>query len=140
MTFPFSHVTIGVNNLEQAQQFYDAVLVTLGLVRRHTYPESLGYGRPNDAGGRSQLWVMKPWNEKPADHGNGWHFAFEAQSQDQVQDFYRVALAAGGIDEGPPGLRPHYHDHYFSAYVRDPEGNKLQAVHHGAYGDTCVAQ
>lgn len=140
MAFPFSHVTIGVDDVERAQAFYDAVLGTLGLVRRHTYPDSLGYGLPTEQLGRSQLWVMKPFNGEPAHRGNGWHLALEANSQDQVREFYRAALANGGTDEGAPGIRPDYHDQYFSAYVRDLEGNKLQAVHHGTYGDTCVAQ
>jgi catechol 2,3-dioxygenase-like lactoylglutathione lyase family enzyme len=136
MTFPFSHVTLGVADVARAQDFYDKVLATLGLVRRHTYPESLGYGLPESAGGRSQLWVMQPYDGQPAAPGNGWHFALEAQSRDEVEDFYATALACGGRDEGAPGLRPHYHDQYFAAYVRDPFGNKLQAVCHGDAPDT----
>jgi catechol 2,3-dioxygenase-like lactoylglutathione lyase family enzyme len=140
MNFPFSHVTLGVNDVEAAKVFYDAVLGELGIVRRHTYPDSLGYGLPDDASGRSQFWVMTPFNGEPANRGNGWHFAFEAKNRAIVDSFYKTALKMGALSEGEPGLRPLYHDEYYSAYIRDPEGNKIQAVNHGNFGDTCVAQ
>jgi catechol 2,3-dioxygenase-like lactoylglutathione lyase family enzyme len=75
---------------------------------------------------------MSPYNGETATVGNGVHVAFKADNRAAVDAFHAAALAAGGTDEGAPGLRPHYHEHYYGAYVRDPDGNKLQAVCHAA--------
>ena len=66
--------------------------------------------------------------------GNGVHIAYIVQSRAQVDAFHAAALANGGSDEGAPGLRPQYHPNYYGAYVRDPDGNKLQAVCHSPGG------
>ncbi len=58
------------------------------------------------------------------------HFAFSANSRAEVDAFHEAALAAGGIDNGAPGLRPHYHEHYYGAFVLDPDGNNIEAVCH----------
>lgn len=124
----YSHITIGSDDLQRAAAFYDAVLATLGIERRMTRDGALlGY-----QGDRRRDWffVLKPFDGNPAAAGNGVHVAFAAPSRAAVDAFHAAALAHGGTDEGPPGLRPHYHEHYYGAYVRDPEGNKLQAVRH----------
>jgi catechol 2,3-dioxygenase-like lactoylglutathione lyase family enzyme len=72
--------------------------------------------------------LEKPTDGKPASVGNGVHVAFIAESRGQVDEFYRVALANGGSDAGPPGLRPEYDANYYGAFVRDPDGNKIEAV------------
>lgn len=77
---------------------------------------------------------MKPFDDNPATAGNGAHIAFLATRRSAVDAFHAAAMANGGSDEGAPGPRPHYHDHYYGAYVRDPEGNKLQAVCHRQAG------
>lgn len=74
--------------------------------------------------------MVPPFNGQPAVPGNGVHIAFKVDSRDLVDAFHRTALEHGGTDEGPPGLRAHYHPNYYGAYVRDPDGNKLQAVCH----------
>ena len=71
---------------------------------------------------------MKPFDGETASTGNGVHAAFVAIRQADVDAFHAAALAAGGTDEGVPGLRPHYHADYYAAYARDPDGNKIQAV------------
>ena len=125
----YSHVTLGANDLERAMAFYDAIAAPLGLERCFTETEHhiVGYG---PAGQPPQLFVCKPFNDRPATSGNGVHVAFLAPSRAAVDAFHAAALAAGGADEGAPGPRPHYHEHYYGAYVRDPDGNKLQACRH----------
>ena len=81
-----------------------------------------------------KLYILPPFDGNPAKAGNGVHAAFKAASRETVDEFYRVALEHGGTDEGPPGLRPHYHPNYYGAYVRDPDGNKIQAVCHRKNG------
>ena len=121
-----SHITVGVGDLAKAKAFYDAVLGALGYARVYesdTYP---GYGPP---GGKPLFFVCRPFDGKPASPGNGWHAAFLAPTRASVHDFHVQALARGGSDEGGPGKRD-YGPHYYAAYVRDPWGNKLQAVKH----------
>jgi catechol 2,3-dioxygenase-like lactoylglutathione lyase family enzyme len=128
MTETFLYLTLGTNDLARATRFYDAALAPLGLVRRETEDTEIGYSQPDDR--RIRLWVIQPYDGKPASVGNGTMPAFAAPSQEAVQDFHKAALAAGGSDEGAPGLRP-YGPTFYAAYVRDPDGNKLSAVHGG---------
>ena len=126
----FSHVTIGTNDVEQARHFYDATLAPLGLARHATYPESLGYG---PAGGKPQLWVMRPLDRQTATIGNGITVGLDAGTRAAVDSAHATAMRLGGRDEGAPGLCPHYHANYYGAYLRDPDGNKLCIVcHHPA--------
>jgi len=123
----FSHVTIGSNDIARARGFYDRVTTPLGLVRHADYPEGVGYSR---AGGRPQLWVVRPLDKKAASVGNGITVGLEAESRSAVDAAHAAALKAGGLDEGAPGLRTHYHPNYYGAYVRDPDGNKVCIVCH----------
>lgn len=129
----FSHVTVGVSDLDRAKHFYDAVLLPLGLRRRPVTP---------DGGPASACWVGKdhslprfyayiPFNGREASVGNGSMVAFLAPSQEVVSTAYAAGIAAGGSDEGAPGPRPHYGAGYFGAYLRDPDGNKVHLVHRG---------
>jgi catechol 2,3-dioxygenase-like lactoylglutathione lyase family enzyme len=122
----FLYITVGTNDLAAATRFYDAVLAPLGLTRRATEPDEIGYAAPSDS--RSRLWITQPYDGKAATVGNGSMPAFVAPSEQAVRDFHAAALAAGGTDEGAPGLRP-YGASFYAAYVRDPDGNKLSAVH-----------
>lgn len=119
------YVTIGSNNLERAQVFYDAALAPLGLKRRKQDDVEIGYGAENDS--RCRLWVVTPHDRTAATIGNGSMVALDAESRADVDAFYKAALAHGGTDEGAPGLRP-FHENFYAAYVRDPDGNKLSAV------------
>ncbi len=125
----FSHVTIGANDVPKAKTFYDALSKALGLVRHADYPEAAGYGRPD---GRAQVWIVRPLDKKAASPGNGVTVGLEAADRAAVDAAYTAALAAGGTDEGKPGLRTHYHPNYYGAYVRDPDGNKICIVCHKA--------
>lgn len=121
----FLYITLGTNDLARAKAFYDAVMPCLGLTCRAVETEEIGYGHPSDS--RTRLWVTRPHDGKPATVGNGSMPAFQADSRAAVDAFHAAALAAGGRDEGAPGLRP-YGPHFYAAYVRDPDGNKLSAV------------
>jgi catechol 2,3-dioxygenase-like lactoylglutathione lyase family enzyme len=125
----FSHVTIGSNDLPKAKGFYDSLLKPLGLVRRADYPEAVGYGKPD---GRAQVWILRPLDKQAASAGNGITIGLEAADRATVDAAYKAAMAAGGKDEGGPGLRPHYHANYYAAYLRDPDGTKLCIVCHRA--------
>ena len=128
MAETFLYITLGTNDLTRAARFYDAALAPLGLVRRATEPTEVGYGFAVDR--RTRIWITLPYDGKPATFGNGTMLALAAPSQEAVQAFHKAALAAGGSDEGAPGLRP-YGDTFYAAYVRDPDGNKISAVHEG---------
>ena len=119
------YVTLGSNDLARARIFYDAALAPLGLVRRRQDDAEIGYGAENDS--RCRLWVVTPHDGRVATIGNGSMVALAAENRAEVDAFHAAALAHGGSDEGAPGLRP-FHAHFYAAYVRDPDGNKLSAV------------
>lgn len=122
----FSHVTLGTNDFTRAERFYEAVMAVLGHPLLFKLQNTLCFGELTGP----KLFVLSPYDGKPAVPGNGVHAAFKVNSRATVDAFYRAALDNGGNDEGPPGLRPHYHPNYYAAYVRDPDGNKIQAVCH----------
>ncbi|MEQ8602440.1 MAG: VOC family protein [Marivibrio sp.] len=120
-----SHITLGTNDPSRASRFYDAVIGALGFERLHKPP-----GKPPayEKGGPPTVYLYTPEDGRPATWGNGTHVAFTADSREQVRAFHEKALALGGACAGPPGPRPAYGRNYYAAYVRDPDGNKLQAV------------
>lgn len=124
-----SHITIGTSRLEEAVAYYDAVLGTLG-IERAAYDSQYRYARYHRPGEAFSLFVCAPFDGKPASAGNGTHVAILAADAASVDAFHAAALGAGGTDEGAPGARPYYHSRYYGAYVRDLDGNKLQAVFH----------
>lgn len=125
-----SHITLGTNDEARAATFYSAVLGTLGFVRLE---KAEGLPPAFERGGAMPtVYVTKPLDDRPATWGNGTHIAFIAQTREQVHAFHTAALADGGSCEGPPGPRPQYSANYYAAYVRDPDGNKLQAVCYAA--------
>jgi len=118
------HVSVGVRDVERAVRFYDSVLGALGYGRVMEFlPYAVAYGE-----GAPEFWVQLPADHNPASVGNGVHVGFVARSKDAVAAFHGAALAAGGTDEGGPGPRPDYGPDYYGAFVRDPDGNKLEAV------------
>jgi catechol 2,3-dioxygenase-like lactoylglutathione lyase family enzyme len=123
------YTTLGSSDLERSTVFYDAVMATLEISRAPDWDENFrGWGKSYDDG--ISLWISSPFDSKPPTPGNGAMIAFKAVSAEMVQAFYAAALRHGGADEGPPGVRPHYSPHFYAAYVRDPDGNKLAAVFH----------
>ena len=119
------YVTLGTNDLYRARHFYDAVLPVLGYRRQRHSEEEIGYASDGDT--RCRFWVVTPFNRRRAANGNGSMIAFEAETRAAVDAFHAAAIAAGAVDEGEPGLRS-YHAHFYAAYVRDLDGNKLSAV------------
>jgi catechol 2,3-dioxygenase-like lactoylglutathione lyase family enzyme len=119
------YVTLGTNNIDEARRFYDAVLPILGYRRQRDSEEEIGYAADGDS--RCRLWIVLPFNKRRASIGNGSMVALEATTRAAVDAFHAAALASGGIDEGAPGLRS-YHAHFYAAYVRDLDGNKISAV------------
>ena len=123
----FDHVSIGVRDIARSRAFYDAALGPLGFSRLSTGDDSLGYGD-----GAIRLWVNLADAPVPADPKSGLHFCFVAPDRGSVAEFHAAALAAGGRDNGKPGLRPDYGEGYYAAYVVDPDGYRLEALRLGA--------
>lgn len=120
-----SHITFGTNDPERSGRFYDEVLGVLGFNR---LPKPPGKPPAYEKGGMPTVYIYTPEDGRPATWGNGTHVAFVAETKQSVRDFHKAALRLGGSTEGEPGPRPHYGKNYYAAYVRDPDGNKLQAV------------
>ncbi|HUB12207.1 MAG TPA: VOC family protein [Acetobacteraceae bacterium] len=118
------HVSFGVVDLDRAIAFYDAALAPIGLTRVWSHARGAGYGPP----GRGDLLALKLQPGPVAVPGPGFHLAFNAATHQAVDAFHEAALRAGGSDNGPPGLRPHYGPTYYAAFVIDPEGYRLEAV------------
>lgn len=120
-----SHVHMGTHDFGRALTFYSAVLPLLGW-RQRFVDESRPWAGWQPAGQERPLFLIgAPFDGEPHAAGNGQMTALLAPSRAAVDLFYEAALAHGGTDEGPPGLRPQYHAKYYGAYVRDPDGNKL---------------
>ncbi|MEO1323321.1 MAG: VOC family protein [Pseudomonadota bacterium] len=124
----FAHITLGTNDWTRAKPFYDAIMSVMEVNLFGEGEQGAAYGERTGP----KIFIGPAYDGQRATYGNGTHIAFLAKSRDQVDAFYAAAMAHGGTDEGPPGLRPHYHSNYYGAYVRDPDGNKLQAVCHSA--------
>lgn len=116
------HVSIGVRDIAATKRFYDAALAPLGYSCLSASEASLGYGR--EAVG---FWISQTESPVPADAGSGLHFCFAAPTRQGVEGFHRAALAAGGSDNGRPGLRADYGEDYYAAFVVDPDGYRLEA-------------
>lgn len=117
------HISLGVRDLARAGAFYDAALAALGYRRVFEDDTAIGYGLVDD----EDLLCLKLRDDAQAP-GAGFHLAFSAGSRAQVAAFHAAALAAGGTDNGAAGLRPDYGDHYYAAFVIDPDGHRLEAV------------
>ncbi|MBB2202598.1 VOC family protein [Gluconacetobacter tumulisoli] len=126
----FSHVTVGVRDVGRAATFYDAVLAPLGIVRSWTAEDGrfVGWRKPDGQEEDGTFFIGSPFDGQPPAPGNGWMCAFAAPSHAAVQAAHDAAMSHGGTDEGAPGPRPQYGPHYFGAYMRDPDGNKLHVV------------
>jgi catechol 2,3-dioxygenase-like lactoylglutathione lyase family enzyme len=118
------HLSFGVADLARAASFYDRALAPIGFVRVWTSDSGVGYG---PAGGNDKFALFAhPEARSP---GHGFHLAFDAPNRSAVDAFHAAALEAGGKDAGAPGLRPHYGATYYAAFVVDPDGHKIEAVH-----------
>jgi catechol 2,3-dioxygenase-like lactoylglutathione lyase family enzyme len=114
------HLTLRVHDLAASKTFYSATLAPLGYAVVMDYPDVVGLG----AAGKPDFWLTEDKVAAPQ------HVAFAAPSRAAVDAFHAAALAAGGKDNGTPGLRLHYHPHYYGAFVDDPTGHHMEAVIH----------
>jgi catechol 2,3-dioxygenase-like lactoylglutathione lyase family enzyme len=114
------HVSVAVHDLAAAMRFYDAVLGVLGYRRLDTRPATTGYGKKY-----SEFWINVRADAASSD---GAHVCLRARSTDIVDAFHAAALKAGGASDGAPGLRPHHGENYYAAFIRDPDGNRIEAV------------
>jgi catechol 2,3-dioxygenase-like lactoylglutathione lyase family enzyme len=123
------HMGYSVSDYASAKAFYQRALAPLGyalimeVTAQATGQPAAGFGTD----GKPDLWIGGEGKlEKPV------HFAIVAKARPAVDAFYQAALAAGGQDNGPPGLRPHYHPNYYAAFVLDPDGHNIEAVCHAS--------
>ena len=127
-----SHVHIGITDFDRACTFYQPLMQALGLQLKFCEPAVPWAAWVSPGAPRPLFIIGRPFNELEAAPGNGQMIALLAPNRAAVDAAHRAALAAGGSDEGAPGLRPHYHANYYGAYFRDPDGNKLCVVCHDA--------
>ncbi|MDQ2963421.1 MAG: VOC family protein [Pseudomonadota bacterium] len=115
------HTGLTVSDVSKSKAFYGAALSPLGYSLLMEFEDAAGFGvapKPDFWIGEGKL------------NGLRGHVAFRAETRKQVDAFYKAAMAAGGRDNGPPGLRPHYHENYYGAFVLDPDGHNVEAVCH----------
>ncbi|AJG21593.1 VOC family protein [Cupriavidus basilensis] len=122
------HTGVVVSDFAKSRAFYTAALAALGFIKNMELPASVtghtdvaGFGPPE----KPEFWISNGTPNQPP-----LHIAFRADSRSQVDAYYKAALAAGGRDNGAPGLRPHYHPNYYGAFVLDPDGHNIEAVCH----------
>jgi catechol 2,3-dioxygenase-like lactoylglutathione lyase family enzyme len=120
------HMTLRVRDMDASRAFYAAALAPLGfgIVADYGGDQGIAFGPP----GQDDFAIAPAGDRAPA---GPVHLAFYAPDRAAVGDFHVFGMTAGGRDNGPPGLRPHYHDSYYAAYLVDPDGNNVEAVHHG---------
>lgn len=136
------HMSVKVADVGRSAAFYDAALGALNFARAMEFDgengahKSIGYGprdlpAPEDGHLDPAFWIDGPVEAGPAVAVMpGFHIAFGAENRDAVDAFYAAAMATGGTDNGAPGLRPHYHENYYAAFVIDPDGYPVEAVCH----------
>lgn len=127
-----SHVFVGVTDFQQAFLFYSSVMDALGLQLKFSDPRKPWAGWVASDSPRPIFLIGQPIDGGGAAPGNGQMIALLATSREAVRCAYDIAIATGGRCEGAPGLRPHYHPHYYGAYFRDLDGNKICVCCHDA--------
>ena len=118
----FDHVIIDVADIGSARSFYERALAPLGYELVMESDGRYAFGRD----GRPDFWIA----DRGTGDASGVHLAFAAEGQAAVDAFHREAIAAGASDNGAPGIRPDYHSTYYAAFVIDPHGHNIEAVHH----------
>ncbi len=120
----FDHIGIPVSDLERSRAFYASALAPLGVQELAEYETAVAFGV-----NAPQFWIMQGRTVASTPR---LHIAFAATTRLEVDTFHRAAVDAGGVDNGAPGLRPHYHENYYGAFVLDPDGHNIEAVCHRA--------
>lgn len=129
----YDHISIGVSDLDRSARFYDAAFAPLGIVCLKRGQRGVEYGPPGFVG-ESPFAIVKE-GAKARAPGAGAHMAFAAKTRDAVDAFHAAAVANGGVDDGPPGIRSSYNPGYYAAFVLDPDGYRLEAVLHESSAD-----
>lgn len=122
-----NHISIGSADLAKARKFYDAALKPLGYTCLTKDDTSAGYGEDE-----AQFWVLKSERASAQHPERGLHLCFDAPTRKSVDAFHKAALAAGGKDNGKPGVRENYSPSYYAAFVIDPDGHHIEAYCGGA--------
>ena len=117
------HVSIGVRDLDQATRFYQAVLGAVGYTKLEARPATVGFGKTYP-----EFWINLRATMAPVASDCGSHVGLRVRTMELVDAFHAAALAAGGTCDGAPGLRPQHGEGYYAGFVRDPDGNRLEAV------------
>jgi catechol 2,3-dioxygenase-like lactoylglutathione lyase family enzyme len=117
------HISVGVADLDRSARFYEPVLAALGLARLVSRPATIGFGKSYP-----EFWLNLRVGMSKVRHESGTHICLRARTTGDVDAFHAAALAAGGVSDGAPGLRPHDRVKYYAAFVIDPDGNRVEAV------------
>ena len=118
------HVSISVRDIASGARFYEALLTTLGMRQLREWPgAAIGYGKKYP-----EFWINRRADMAPVAADSGAHVCLRAASRAMVDAFHAAALAAGGTSDGAPGFRAQYHENYYAAFIRDPDGNRIEAV------------
>ena len=126
----YSHTFLGVKDFDRALAFYRALMPVLGIAERFCDKQRPWAGWQSSPEPRPLFLIGNPYDRQPHEVGNGQMVALLAIDRASVDRAFEVAIASGGVAEGAPGLRPEYHAHYYGAYFRDTEGNKLCVACH----------
>ncbi|HMF26333.1 MAG TPA: VOC family protein [Pseudolabrys sp.] len=116
------HVSVAVRDITAATRFYETVLATIEIAKLETRPTTVGFGKRYP-----EFWINLRVDFAAATE-SGAHTCFRARSKELVDAFYAAALQAGGSSDGAPGLRPAHGEGYYAAFIRDPDGNRIEAV------------
>jgi catechol 2,3-dioxygenase-like lactoylglutathione lyase family enzyme len=118
------HISLAVRDLRKGELFYTALLAPLGLTKLREWPNAaIGFGKKYP-----EFWINRRDAMNPVADDSGVHICLRAPDTAAVDVFHAAALKAGGTTDGPPGLRTKYHDNYYAAFIRDPDGNRIEAV------------
>ena len=118
------HISIPVSDLQKSEAFYAAVLATLGFAKMREWPDAtIGFGKKHP-----EFWINKRTAMDRVADDSGVHICLRAPDSAAVDAFHAAALKAGATSDGPPGLREKYHTNYYAAFIRDPDGNRIEAV------------
>ena len=115
------HVSVAVGDIAAATRFYDVLLATIGVIRLETRPGTVGFGKKYP-----EFWINLRGDRVTVSSGS--HICFRARTIDMVNAFHAAAITAGGTSDGAPGLRPQHGGGYYAAFIRDPDGNRIEAV------------
>src|SRR5665647_806127 len=117
------HVSVSVRDLAAATRFYEAVLGTLGMAKLEARAATVGFGKKYP-----EFWINLRPDMQPVPASSGAHVCFRARATELIDAFHAAALQVGGMSDGAPGLRPQHGEGYYAAFIRDPDGNRIEAV------------